>query len=149
MRQLALALAAATLLALPACGGKAASVKPSPVGSWVVDAQRFVTDYAAAQKKMSGKDVPEAKLKQVREGVKVDLEIKADGTWTTTGTMMGSSLDEAGTWKRDGEKLTVTMTMQDGKPPEKSRTVVGSYRDDGIVIRPGEHMPFDLHMIRK
>src|SRR5262245_33940197 len=119
----------ASSLSLLALVAFACSGNKSAAGTYELDKAAFkqaMLDLAATNAK-GNKDAMAAVEKMIGEmadAMNVTAELKADGTYTTTtkGEAMGQKLDqvESGTWKLDGNKLTITTKGKDGK--EESHT---------------------------
>jgi galactitol-specific phosphotransferase system IIB component len=113
-------LAAALLalsLAIAACGSNAASSVP---GTYELDKahakeQILANMDAETKKKMAGM------IDNLVDAMGGTAELKADGTMTMTSKNPTGNQVEQGTWKLDGDKLTMT-TTQDGKPESHTGT---------------------------
>jgi hypothetical protein len=125
-------------LCIAGCGDESGAA--GPVGDWVVDLDHFAEN-------MKAQGMPDAQVAQAKEKVQVLWRVKADGTWTTTGSMMGGPIDDAGTWKLQGADMTVTWTKKGGEA--SSDSLETRFTDAAIEIKPDEEMPFALRMIRK
>ena len=79
----------------------------------------------------------------------MSLELKADGTFSVTGQFGPEAMTAAGTYKVDGEKITVTTTEEDGEAKEEPETFVGTLKDGRVVMRPKENMPFDMVLVKQ
>jgi hypothetical protein len=136
MRNALIASALVFTFALAACGDSASG----PVGTWVID-----MDHMKGKLKEMG--MPEEMLKNMDAGMGVTWEIKSGGTWTAKGKMQGDAIDESGTWKLEGETLTVVKTSDKGK--DVNEPLAAEYKGDVIELKPEADMPFSLRMIRK
>lgn len=106
---------------LSACGGGA-----SAAGVYELDKE-------ALQKTMAAEmpaGAPAEMVKGMLDGMKMSVELKADGTAVATVNMMGKDDGGTGTWKLAGDTLSMTMKGRDGKEDTKS----GKYSNGVITI---------------
>ena len=109
------------LFLFAACGD---GVAHKVVGTYALDTRQMAADINAAMKGQPGWD--DARARKAAEGIEtkmqVTLEIKADGTVETKQT--GLDRQEAkGTWKVDGDKITITTTNEHGTKDIKTGTI--------------------------
>lgn len=122
-------------LLLTACGGDSGGTATAAdlAGSWGVDTDALKKSFSESE---AIKNIPEAMRPKVMEGIgnsTYTVVIKADGTWTSSGTLGPTEQQERGTWTLDGNKITVLVTHEDGKALAKPNTIRGEV--DGDVIR--------------
>jgi hypothetical protein len=115
MRPCLLALAAVALAVLPGCGSED-EAPPSPVGTWVIELDHYAEQMLAFTKDMPGapKDA-----EYFRKAAQVEVEVKADGTWTSIGRIEKHSINETGVWSLAGDELTIEWQTRSGKPAPK------------------------------
>lgn len=118
---IALFLSALTLPFLSGCGEAKASV----AGKYQIDKQEMEKTMLA-EMPAEAKESPEAKaaLKPMIDGMVGTIELKADNTAMMT-LKIPPMLDmsETGTWKLEGDKLTITGKDKDGKEQAKAATL--------------------------
>jgi hypothetical protein len=147
---LEMAVLAAVLLGaslLPGCG------KPAEVahaGTWELDIQ-VVKDAMAAE--IAGIEDPEERQAMefgmamigagMLDAMKMTLTLNADGTASSTTSMMGESETVQGTWSARGNRLTIEM-VQDNKSEEVSAVVDGDTLE--LIPPDDEEMPFRMIM---
>ncbi len=163
-----LALACAAALLLPACGDSGA-LSGGVEGTWVIDKGQFESEVmkmldSAVEMQLS--KMPEAAREQAKPAIEsamagqreamqkavsesdFEVEIKSGGTWTSKGSMMGDSKVESGTWKLDGDQLTISTPGQDDKPAKDEKA--GTFSGDKIEMHIEEGpMKATLRLIRK
>jgi hypothetical protein len=155
MRHVLVLCLAILAVSLAGCGGDSGGV----VGSYSMDAGDFLAKMEEMMLKQMGpmldqmppEQVAEMK-KQMLEGAKdakVELEVKADGTFKVTAVMQGDTDVTTGTWKQEGDVITFVETGEDGKPKEGGETIKATLKDGNLMLKPDEQMPFDVVMKRK
>lgn len=138
--------AATVLLALTftACGGAS-----TPAGSWDVDMTPFkemMKQAMAPMLAMAPADNKAAMEKEMNERMarlKMTMEIKADGKFTAHQDVGDEHNEIAGTWKLDGDKLTMTGKRADGE----QQTLTGTFQGDKIELtgeENGQKMTFNM-----
>ncbi|MCK5943319.1 MAG: hypothetical protein KAI24_15165 [Planctomycetes bacterium] len=119
---------ALTLLA--GCGGDAAA---SAAGTYQIDKAAFEASMKAEMKDQPTEgpaaDMAKQAMEQMMASLSGSIELKQDGTCTMKMSMGGPETVETGTWKLDGDKLSVT-TTKDGK----EETNVAKFADGVITI---------------
>lgn len=131
------------LFLFAACSAGAAGKVP---GTYVLDSKQLAADMIALQKGTPAYD--EAKAKAAAEGIgktmQATLEIKADGTAEMKGTFGDKKDDTKGTWKVDGDKITIT-TKENGKDDVRT----GKIQDGTITVEmpAGPAAPAPLKMV--
>tara|TARA_R110002072_G_scaffold46591_5_gene128927 strand:- start:7724 stop:8182 length:459 start_codon:yes stop_codon:yes gene_type:complete len=127
----ALSLLALTLLA--SCGADASA---SAAGKYTLDK----TGLEAAMKAMMPEGMPtegpaaEAGAKMLKEAVDAmngTIELKADNTCVMLMTGSGPDQKATGTWKLEGDKISIT-SKEEGK--EEEETKVGTFADGVITV---------------
>ena len=136
-----LALTTSFLLLLGACGAKAAD---KLAGTYEIDAKATTAIILEELKKQPGYDAAAAPtvaeaMSNATKGM--SMELKADGTLLLKGT----GKDEAGTWKLDGSKITITAKV-DGKDDVQHGTVEG---DTIKVTRDAMGKPLTVVLAKK
>jgi hypothetical protein len=109
------------LLALSACGGG----NSHAVGVYRLDGAAF------ADAMMGGAGANQPEMKAIRDtmvkGIEGSIELKADGTATMRMkmSMMGAdrSDDSTGTWKLNGNAVSITAKEKDGKEETRTATL--------------------------
>jgi hypothetical protein len=145
-------LAAAVLGASLLLGcGKPAEVEHA--GTWELDIQ-VVKDAMAAE--IAGIEDPEERQAMefgmamigsgMLDAMKMTLTLNADGTASSTTSMMGESETVQGTWSARGNRLTIEM-VQDNKSEEVSAVVEGDTLE--LIPPDDEEMPFRMIMRRQ
>lgn len=135
------AAALAILLPLAACGGAA-----TPVGDWDVD----MAPIRDLVRRSMGPTVDmmltaqKAELDAMLASMSMSFRIAGDGTWTAE--RRGPQQQQmAGTWKLDGERITMTGR---GAGEEGTDTLAGTFRGDAIelnVAEQGVQLTMKLH----
>lgn len=123
-KTLATFLAALTLSLVSACGGGAGAAA-SAAGVYTLDKAAFKQTMLASMPEEAKKEKMAMEMvDKMADGMNVSIELKADGTATMSikTEMMGQKKDdtETGTWKLDGNKLTMTTKEKDGKEETKT-----------------------------
>ena len=146
------AVLAALLLVTGSLPGCARPDTAKYAGTWDLDIQ-VVKDAMAAE--IAAIDDPEEReamefgMAMIGSGMldamAMRLTLNADGTASSTTSMMGESDTVEGTWTADGNRLTIEM-VQDGESDAVSAVVEG----DTLELLPpdGEEMPFRMIMKR-
>lgn len=144
-------------VALTGCGNDSGG--SSIVGTYSLDASAFLAQMQQMMEKEMGEmlaAMPEEQVEKMKaemleesRGTKVDMEIKADNTWTGTAITKGKTEVTSGTWSRDGDTIAFTSTHEDGKKKDKPDVMTGTIEGDSIRVRPDEDMPFDMVLKRK
>ena len=124
-RILGLTLALSTLLLIPlGCGGN-----PSAVGKWSLDTEAMkkivLEERTAGLSEDNKKEIennPMVKsILDMYDKMTMEMDLKADGTCSSTATLKERADSTTGTWKMEGDILTVTMkTMMDENPAVES-----------------------------
>jgi hypothetical protein len=129
-KPLAIALAALALSLLTACGGASAA---GAAGTYQLD-KAALKQAALAEVPAAEKDSPAAKMMgEMFDKMDITLDLKADGSATMTSKGMGADSTETGTWKLEGDKLTMTK-KEGGK--EESQT--GTYANGTLTMEMAE-----------
>lgn len=155
-----LAVALAALVAFPACGG---DDKAGLVGTWELHLPSAIKGSGEFFKSKVA-EMPEEQREMAQgmfdnmlkamEASSGTVVVNADGTWTSTIRMPDfpslelTDTKEAGTWKLDGDKVTVTATTEDGKKLDKPKVRTGTLKGDELRTREDDQ-PFDTVMHRK
>lgn len=152
---LALAIALA-LLALPLAGCGNDSGGNGLVGSYSMDGADFLQKMEEMMLEQAGpmlEQMPpeqvEKMKEQMLEGMKdsrVDMEIKADGTFEVKAKMQGDTDVITGTWSQEGDVITFIEKEENGKPKEDGETIKATMKDGNLLLKPDQEMPFDLIM---
>lgn len=132
-----LAITLSFLLVLGACGGGAAAA----VGKWSLDANAMADMMLKAQAadlaKLPAEEraKTETQMREMSKAMKADLTVNADNTFTVHMDMGPMHSEVKGTWKADGNKLTMT-GKEVGK--EKEDTMTGTLVGDVLTCEGGE-----------
>lgn len=140
---LALILSALTLL-LVGCGGS------SFEGDWTIDSKELEKIILASVEKDSEGETEETKKMMLEmagsmaEAIKVNLSLKADGTFTATSGMMDQTETTTGTWTESGGTITMV------EDADASDPVTGTIDGDMLMLDFPNAMggPEKLPMIR-
>jgi len=82
------------------------------------------------------------------ESMNMTLTFHSGGTVEYEGnTGMGQSESGKGTWKLEGDQLTMTKTERDGEKTEPD-SMTATYKDDKIIIKP-EGTNFEMVLVKK
>ena len=137
-------------LLLAACGGGGIE------GSYEMDENAV---RAAAMEWLSKNPLPpgtsrEVFDKQLEEAIEAQmaertmaLELKPDGTYVLAVRMGAESTEVKGTWKREGPKLTMVTTHENGEERKDPDSVEAEYADGRITLR--EKMEYPLVFKKK
>ena len=132
------ALMALLMIGLAGCGGD-----DGVVGEWTVDLDHF----KSVMKATPGVPQDDAELQKAVDQMKDGMvfTFKKDGTFTASfkNPMTGKVDSESGTWKLDGEKLTIT-----GKKGDKDETKTVAFDGDSIHMK-DEKVGMDVKLKRK
>ena len=120
-------LSALALTFLASCGVDAAA---SVAGVYELDTAEMKKAMAVEG---ADKDPMAKMMMGMLDSMKGSIELKAGGTCELVMSAMGKETKEPGTWKLDGDKLTVT-SKKDGK----EETKVGKLADGCITVEEGE-----------
>lgn len=79
-------------------------------------------------------------------GIDATFDVKAGGTFTSTMSMGPDAQRVEGTWAMEGERLTLTATMKDGKPPEgrAKKPLVLLLKDGRLSPADPDEFPFSF-----
>lgn len=79
-------------------------------------------------------------------GVDATFDIKSGGTFTSSMSMGPDKQTVEGTWTLEGEKLTLTATKKDGKPPEgrAKKPLVLLWKDGQLAPADPDDIPFSF-----
>jgi hypothetical protein len=125
---------------LVSCSGGKASV----AGKWTLDR-------AEAAKQIPADDPMAEMMKKMVETMDFSFDFQKDGTvlFAMKMEMMGMKQSHTGkgTWKLEGEKLTITPTEEDGKPPADPTPQEGILKD-GVIRVSGKDGSPDLVLRR-
>lgn len=120
MKKTLAALFTALTLSIAACGGGAASA----AGVYEIDKAALKAAITASMPAEAKDKMPAEMLDGMVNGMNISIELKADGTATMSSKMdvMGQKKEDVatGTWKLDGNKLTMTTEDKDGKKETKT-----------------------------
>ncbi|MFH0943989.1 MAG: hypothetical protein V2A76_02225 [Planctomycetota bacterium] len=148
MRNCTTLIAIALTLTFVGCGTKGA-------GTYEIDKKMLLEGISKQAMSMPGmtdemKNQMAEEVKKQAEQMKMELVLAADGTFAMSGDMAGNKMEAKGTWKLEGDKLTMTNTWEDGKDLEEANydTVVATFKDGKISFTP-EGAPFSFTLIRK
>jgi len=119
---------------LSACGAS------GPSGTYTLDKAELAKSADAMAAKMGEKDNPMAGMAKMMadslKGMEATITFDQGGTFSGQfkSEMMGQKHEESikGTWKLEGDQLTMTSTEVGGKP--KSETKTGTFKDGKIRI---------------
>jgi len=141
MRALASHLVVLAVIGLAGCGGKAKSV----TGSWVLDTEKMVDEVVAAAKRdaeahgRTDRLPDEAELRSRAAGrtlgLRIDLELRADGTMTVVAQTPRGSEAVEGRWESKNGEIDVTIATKNGKPAS------------GQDVRPQRLVPRGKHLV--
>jgi len=73
--------------------------------------------------------------KKQAEQMKMSLTLEAGGVLTMSGMEGDKEKTGKGTWKIDGDKITLTMTHEDGKEMRKPEAIEGKYDGGEITLK--------------
>ncbi len=160
MKKLWIAFALMACLSFAACGessdggGDSAEEAVSPmVGTWVFDTDTAV---AAIEKKLAEDPVPMGGMMlDIVKSMKAEMVISEDGTFTADmkmpDPMTGESKSETarGTWKLDGDQITITTTEKNGKVDENPDTQSATVKDGVITVPAQGGSPFEMVFRKK
>lgn len=154
-------------IALPlfaySCGESQASV----AGTYVLDSAAM--DEAAKKMKaeIDGMSEDEKKamgpmaamlpmMAEAMKAMKMEMTFKDDGTCVGSMTMKMMGMDKTttleGTWKLEGEKITMTPTKEDGGPPKDATPKTGTFKDGKIFLKDklgGGDKEVEMVLVRK
>ena len=148
MRYSTAVLAMTLTLSLVGCGSEGA-------GTYVIDTENLIEVISEQAMKMPGmtdemKDMALGEAKKQAEQMKLELVLNSDGSLVSTFEIMGNKEEAKGTWKLEGDKLTMTNTWENGEDLEEEDydTAVATYKSGEIHITP-EGAPFSLKLVKK
>lgn len=148
----AMAVLAATLLGAGMLSGCGKSPTDTHAGTWELDIQVVKDAMAAEIAAIEDPDEREAMefgMAMIGSGMLDEMEmvltLNADGTASSTTSMMGQSETVAGTWSARGDRLTIEMA-QNGKSEAVAAVVEGDTLE--LIPPDGEEMPFRMIMKR-
>lgn len=135
-------------------GGGGSFDPKSPVGTWKADMaplmgimkpmmdmaeQMFAAAGTPEAKAEAQKGLEEAKAKMADlQKAKMVLVINKDGTCTMDVDMPGDKDSGAGTWKLEGDQLTIVQTMKNGKPVDKKDEAKAlTFKDGKLTMADG------------
>lgn len=123
-KSIATFLTALTLSLVAACGGGAGAAS-SAAGVYEMDKAAFKQTMLASMPEEAKKEKMAMEMvDKMADGMNVTIDLKADGSaaMTIKMDMMGQKKDETenGTWKLDGNKLSITTKEKDGKEETKT-----------------------------
>ena len=126
------------------------------VGTYSMDAADFLGKMEEMMLKQMGPMLEQmpaeevAKMKeQMLSGVKeakVDLEVKADGTFKVSALMQGDTDVTTGTWTQEGDVVSFVETAENGEPKPDGQTIKATLKDGDLILKPDQEMPFDIIM---
>ncbi len=134
-RTFAFLLALAVAAGVAACGDKSSGggAGGGPVGTWTMDMEKVI-DMGMAEAKKKLAELPEDQRKMAEEamggkaaremmtkqlaGMKMEVEVKADKSFTVTAKEPGSDKADvmAGTWEEKGGKYVFQTKTKNGQP---------------------------------
>lgn len=127
-----LSLSLLVLLSIPACGGASGAA-----GKWTLDTAPLVAEMQKEIDKMSEADkkaggaMATAMLEMMKK-MKAEMTLNADGSFAVSADNPGGTTSKiAGTWKLDGNKITMT-GKEEGKDVDEVKT--GTLDGDTINI---------------
>lgn len=145
-----MAVLAAVLLGASLLLGCGKPAEVAHAGTWELDIQ-VVKDAMAAE--IAGIEDPEERQAMeigmamigsgMLDAMKMTLTLNADGTASSTTSMMGESETVQGTWSASGNRLTIEM-VQDNKSEEVNAVVEGDTLE--LIPPEDEEMPFRMIM---
>lgn len=119
---------------LTACG-KANVAGTYTVYSVSVNETTWTKEQYEARKEAS--DLTEAEETLISNGsylfeMEMTFELKDDNTFTTTSSMFGQTMTQTGTWAKDGNKITITMTPEE--EGEEANVQEYTFEDGKLVM---------------
>lgn len=121
------------LVSLTGCGGPS-----GPSGTYSIDKDALAKMADALVKGGEGeaKDASAAPMAAMMaeafKAMDASLTFNTDGTFSGSSKMMGNESTMKGTWKLEGEKLSMTSTEEDGKPANETK--VATFKDGVITV---------------
>jgi hypothetical protein len=162
MRNLWIVLALSICVVFTACGGEGGgegggggSMKPTVVGTWQMDLDAVMAALNAEAEKNPEAGMMIKMLEPMLKSMKAEVKFDDDGTFTGTMTMKDPMSGEEktqvgkGTWKLEGDKLSITTLEEDGKKKDTPDTEVATFEDGVIKIKGEEDAPFSIVLKRK
>ena len=153
MRHVLVLTLAIVAVSLAGCGDDAGG---DVVGTYSMDAGDFLVKMEEMMLEQMGPmlaQMPPEEVAKMKEQMlagtkdaKVDLEVKADGTFKVTANMQGDPDITTGTWTQDGDIITFVETTKNGKPMEDGEIIKATLKDGDLMLKPDEEMPFDIIM---
>jgi len=130
-------------LTLAGCGGDSAS--SGVVGSYSMDAGAFLKGMEETILKDAPKEMRDMMLPGLK-AARVDLVVKADGTYVVNRDMQDEKSVHKGTWSQEGNALLFLETEVDGETQESPLEIKGTLKDGDILLKPDPSMPFSIVM---
>lgn len=133
-------------------GGGGAATDTTP-GVYKLDTESimpFILKSVAQSMNKPVEELSEGERMMAKEQVakmSFQVELKADGNFQASGQMGPANIDAKGTWKREGDKVSITTTWEDGKEKTEPETKSATMKDGAIHIQE-EGMPFTM-VLRK
>jgi hypothetical protein len=125
------------------------TAKKTPAGSWDVDTGPMKESMMQTMGPMLAQMNAEQKqmLEKQLAGVKMSVDIQADGTWSAH--LDGPQHEHiAGTWKLDGDKMTMTGKAEG--EGEEEKVLTGTFKGDTMEMEGKEGVvSFKMPMKRK
>lgn len=137
------------LSTLVACGGAEADAAANVAGTYKLDTAAMEAAMLAEMPEPAKADPQSAKMvKEMAAGMDISFELMADGTAKMSSkiAMMGKVTENSlsGTWKLDGDQMTMAMSEPDGE--EEVKTV--TWKDGSFSIteeEDGQKMTMSFH----
>jgi len=137
-------------LLVAGCGSSASSV----AGVYELDKETVKASIQAEMKKAEesgdaemGAQFGGAMILGMIDSLTMTVTLNADGTANMVADMMGDQNTSSGTWKLDGEAITITATS----PGEEPETINGTVAGGRMTLKSpdGDEMPFDMVFKKK
>jgi hypothetical protein len=137
-------------LLVAGCGSGAASV----AGVYELDKEAVKTSIQAEMKKAEesgdaemGAQFGGAMILGMIDSLTMTVTLNADGTASMVADIMGDQNTATGTWKLDGEAITITAVS----PGEEPETITGTVAGSKMTLKSpdGDEMPFDMVFKKK
>jgi len=90
-----------------------------------------------------------AEVERQVASMKMELNLKDDGTYTVTGGMGGEKFAIKGTWTQDGDNLSFETTEKDGEKLEEPQKGTARIDGDTLFVKPEPGIPFEIAMKKK
>ncbi len=124
---------------LPGCGSDA---NADIVGTYELDTDAVKAELAAAATESEEAAAKAEFASMLLDAMEMSITLKSDGTLDIRVRAMGDSDEQAGTWTRNGNELTIT-TAKEGDEPETG-TVIIEGNNLRLMPDPGDDMPIEM-----